>query len=107
MLQDPAIRPDGATEVRETYKQLMREAQKYREVPRVPIYTDDLPKEQREWAREGVAASEELTRSAQSRTFSVSFSLREMEERRREREARLQAQLDDLEHTLREGINQW
>ena len=99
--QDPGIRPDGATEVRETYKALMREAQKYREVPRVPVYVDQLPKEQREWAREGVAASEELTRSAQSRSFSVSFSLREMETARREREARLAQQLDALEGIMR------
>ena len=77
MTSNPPTAPDAAAEMSHVYKKMVREAlDAGHEIPAKPV-----PASLGEVARGAVAASQRLYRSAQSRTFSIGFSLRDIEAR--------------------------
>ena len=75
MVSNPPTAPDAAAEMSHVYKKMVREAlDAGHEIPAKPV-----PASLGEVARGAVAASQRLYRSAQSRTFSIGFSLRDIE----------------------------
>lgn len=78
MRSNPPTAPHAAEEMSHFYQKMVREAlDAGREIPAKPV-----PASLGETARGAVAASQRLYRKAQSRTFAMSFSLKDLEAQR-------------------------